>query len=250
MRMHTFYIRLAGIDISITCNYKETKEFCREYLIEEPAQAPVKVLITLAELGLEREKVDKEYGADAIQFSNAYLETLAVYRQIAEQTPAYGVILFHGSVIAVDNKAYLFTAPSGTGKSTHTGLWRELLGARAFMVNDDKPLLKLCEDGSVIAFGTPWDGKHHLSRNVGVPLKGVCILSQGKENHIKRVGGAEAFPTILQQTYRPVKRPDVMKQTLDILNHILEIGVWKLECNISTEAARLSYETMSGEELL
>lgn len=248
--MYTFFIRLAEIDIEITCNYKSTKEFCKDYLIETPSEPSVQVIITPENLCLEREKADKEYGAESTQFSDAYLETLAVYRQIATQMPAYGVVLFHGSVIAVDEECYLFTAPSGTGKSTHTRLWRELLGRRAFMVNDDKPLLKLEEDGSITAYGTPWDGKHRLSRNIGVRLKGICILSQGKENSICRVSQAEAFPTILQQAYRPVNRPDVMKQTLDILNHIMGVGVWHLACNISEEAARLSYETMSGKEIL
>ncbi len=248
--MHTFYIRLAEIDVRVTCNFEATKEFCKDYLIEEPAEILVQVKVSPDDLLLEREKAEKEYGDDAVMFSDAYLETLAVYRQIAEQTPAYGVILFHGSVIAVDGEGYLFTAPSGTGKSTHTRLWRELFGDRAFMVNDDKPLLKVCEDGNVVAYGTPWDGKHRLSRNVGVSLKGICILAQGKENHISEVKAGEAFPTILQQTYRPISRPEVIKQTLDILDHIMGVGIWRLECNISAEAAKLSYETMSGKEVL
>lgn len=248
--MHTFFIRLAGRDIKITCNHEETKLFCKDYLIDEQKEPSVCVLVTPGDLQLERQKTDEEYGSAAGQFSDAYLETLAVYRQIAAQMPAYGILLFHGSVIAVDGEGFLFTAPSGTGKSTHTRLWRELFGERAFMVNDDKPLLKVCEDGSVIAYGTPWDGKHRLSRNTGVPLRGICILAQGKENRICKQSQAEAFPTILQQTYRPVNQPDVMKQTLDILNQIMDVGIWKLECTISEEAARLSYETMSGKEIL
>lgn len=248
--MHTFFIRLAGIDVKITCNHEETKIFCKDYLIDAQKEPSVCVLVTPEDLQLERQKTDKEYGPAAARFSDAYLETLAVYRQIASQMPAYGILLFHGSVIAVDGEGFLFTAPSGTGKSTHTRLWRELFGERAFMVNDDKPLLKVCVDGSVIAYGTPWDGKHRLSRNTGVPLKGICILAQGKENRICKKSQGEAFSTILQQTYRPVNQPDVMKQTLNILNHIMDVGVWHLTCNISMEAVKLSYEAMSGKGIL
>ena len=97
---------------------------------------------------------------------------------------SYDTILFHGSVIAVDGIGYLFTAKSGTGKSTHTRLWREYFGDRAAMVNDDKPLLKIT-DSSVIAYGTPYNGKHRLGTNISVPLKAICILTRAADNHIE-----------------------------------------------------------------
>lgn len=248
--MEHFFVRLAEIDVEVKCNYASTKEFCKQYIVEQPIDVKCKVCISPENILLERQKAEKEYGENAVQFSEAYLETLAVYRQIATQMPAHGVILVHGSVIAVDDEGYLFTAPSGTGKSTHSRLWRETFGDRAYMVNDDKPLLRLNEDGSVIVYGTPWDGKHRLSNNVGVPLKGICVLAQGKENHIRKMGITEVFSTILQQVYRPKDRTDVMRQTLDILNHLLKVGIWRLECTISKEAVRLSYEAMSGKELV
>ena len=80
-----------------------------------------------------------------------------IYRKIADALVDDGVILYHGSVIAVDGQGYLFTAKSGTGKSTHTALWRELFGERAVMVNDDKPLLRV-KDDQVTVYGTPWNG--------------------------------------------------------------------------------------------
>ena len=104
-----------------------------------------------------------------------YLETLAVCRRIAERMPEHDTFLFYGSCIAVDGAGYVFTAKSGTGKSTHTRLWREMLGVRAVMVNDDKPLIRIADDGSVI-YDPPWDCNHHLSHNIAVPLKAICIL--------------------------------------------------------------------------
>ena len=80
----------------------------------------------------------------------------------------------------MDGQAVLFTAKSGTGKSTHTKLWRDLFGERAVMVNDDKPLLRILKDG-VLVCGTPWDGKHRLSTNCALPLKAICILERGKK---------------------------------------------------------------------
>ena len=83
----------------------------------------------------------------------------------------------------MDGAAYLFTAPSGTGKSTHTRLWREVFGDRVWMINDDKPMLRISEN-LVTAYGTPWNGKHHISRNASAPLKAIVQLNRGKENII------------------------------------------------------------------
>lgn len=155
-----------------------------------------------SDIEYEREKSaleDRKEGLPIRNFPDSYLETLAVYRKFAENLLAYDTVLFHGSVVAVDGIGYLFTAKSGTGKSTHTRLWREYFGERAVMVNDDKPLLQVTENG-VIVYGTPWDGKHHLSNNISVPLKAICILTRAEENHIesnfKFNGISDAFTTV------------------------------------------------------
>ncbi|MBQ8845894.1 MAG: hypothetical protein IJ006_01995, partial [Lachnospiraceae bacterium] len=198
-----FCIRLADTAIRIDPMFDYIREYCRDYLADEPAVFAVRV--EPGDIAFERERsakeAEREGRANGI-YSDAYLETLAVYRKIAEQMLAYDTLLFHGSVIAVDGAGYLFTAKSGTGKSTHTRLWRERFGDRAVMVNDDKPLLKVTED-SVIAYGTPWDGKHRLSTNCSVPLKAICILTRSEENRIEEILPGEAYQMLLQQTYRP-----------------------------------------------
>ena len=146
--------------------------------------------------------------------ADAYIETLAVYRKIAEQMPTYDTVLFHSSAVAVDGAAYLFAAKSGTGKSTHARLWRELLGDRAIMINDDKPLLRITDAGATV-FGTPWNGKHRLGTNGSAPVRAICVLERGVQNNIERIGPKEAYPIL---------------------------------CNMEPEAARLSYETMKGNE--
>ena len=158
----------------------------------------------------------------------------------------YNTFLFHGSAIAVDDKAYLFTAKSGTGKSTHTRLWREYFGERALMVNDDKPLLKVTEDG-VRVYGTPWDGKHRLSNNVSVPLKAICILTRDEVNHIEEISLEEAYQMLLQQTYRPSDKGAVI-QTLKLLDLLKEhVKFYRLGCNMESDAAKVAYFGMNGE---
>jgi len=179
-------------------------------------------------------------------FTDAYLETLSLYRRITEKLADFGVILFHGSAIAVDGEAYLFTAKSGTGKSTHTRLWRETFGERAVMVNDDKPLIAIRDNG-VTVYGTPWNGKHKLGANISAPLKAICILERSPQNRITECEPMSEFPKILSQTYR-MNSPHFMQKTLALLDRLLHsVRVYRLGCNMNIEAATVAYNGMKGK---
>ncbi|MBR3160968.1 MAG: hypothetical protein IKF14_17930 [Atopobiaceae bacterium] len=204
------------------------------------------VRTTQDDIDFERSRSEAAASAatHATAFTDAYLETLAVYRKIAEVMPLRGVVLVHGSCVAVDGEAFLFCAPSGTGKSTHVRLWRELLGSRATMVNDDKPLVRVAATGA-IAYGTPWDGKHRLSSNMAVPLRAVCLLSRADENHIERVMTADAYTLLLRHVYRPLDA-EALVATLDLVDCLAaSVELWRLRCNMEKEAAQLSYAAMS-----
>ena len=267
--MKSFTIRLAGQYFTIcpVCDY--IREYCRDYIVADvtgqsgiadgdteytstgvgdiTTESVTRIRITQSDIDFEREKSAKEDIKEGIpirHFSDAYLETLAVYRKIADYLLSCDTLLFHGSVIAVDGEGYLFTAKSGTGKSTHTRLWREYFGERAVMVNDDKPLLHVTDSG-VTAYGTPWDGKHRLSTNIAVPLKGICILTRDIKNHIEQAESHAAYPMIVQQTNRSLSS-DGMKQTLSLIDRMLNVvPVYRLGCNMDIEAARVAYEGMN-----
>lgn len=238
--------KIGGKIIEINSIYEEVHTLCKDYVC---GQTPdFKVETSQSDIEYEREKSaaeDRKEGLPIRNFPDSYLETLAVYRKIAENMLAYDTILFHGSVVAVDGIGYLFTAKSGTGKSTHTRLWREYFGERAVMINDDKPLLQITENG-VLVHGTPWDGKHHLSSNISVPLKAICILTRSEENHIERISKSTAYPLLLQQTNRP-QNVLKMQKTLEILDRISDnIALYKLGCNMEIEAAEIAYNAMKG----
>lgn len=238
--------QIAGVRVRISSRFGLVHRLCADYLAQ--GEADISVDVGQADLAFERKRAaaQSEYdGSDPSGYSDPYIETLAVYRKIAEQLPLYDCVLMHGSCVAVDGSAYLFTAKSGTGKSTHTRLWRELLGERAVMVNDDKPILKVTDSG-VIAYGTPWDGKHRLSSNVAVPLKSVCVLQRGETNVIKRISVRDAYPVLLQQIYRPADAAALAK-TLTLIDKLTEkVGLFRLWCDISLDAARTSYDAMKG----
>ena len=245
--MITDNYRFADTNIRITSAYKKVHLLCEGYRTAEDAFA-FSVQPTQDDIDFERirsEREDLMNKQPIRRFPDSYFEELAVYRAIAERMPMRDTFLMHGSCIAVDGTAYLFTAKSGTGKSTHTRLWRQLFGNRAVMVNDDKPLIGITENGA-IAYGTPWDGKHRLSTNIAVPLKSVCILERAEKNSIVRITGREAYPMLLQQIYRPLDA-DAMKQTIRLIDRLIStVDLWRLGCNMDPEAAKVASEAMKG----
>ncbi len=245
--MEKFYVRLADKVVAVSANYETTKVFCKDYILnQEPSDIDIEIDIAMKDIADER-VLAKD--TECALFSDQYLEMLVLHRFVSQQLTKFGTVLFHGSAIAVDDEVYLFTAPSGTGKSTHTRLWRERFGERASMVNDDKPFLHLNADGSITVFGTPWNGKHRLGTNVAKPLKAICILAQAPENKIRRLSPKEALQPIYLQTFWMNSDPEMVKDTLEVLAGIMQYPIWELECNISQEAVTLSYEAMSEKRM-
>ena len=153
--------KIADKRIEIISLYEKVHNYCKDY--RDEGIPDFTVITTQADIDHERERSVR---ADISQEpSDDYLEELAVYRKIAERMPMYDTFLLHGSAVAVDGMCYLFTARSGTGKSTHTKLWRRMLGSRAVMVNDDKPLLRVEENG-VTVFGTPYKSARRSTRDM------------------------------------------------------------------------------------
>ena len=151
-------MKLAGIAFEVNCSYYSTKEYCASYFTED---APLFVL------NITQEDIEHEHSLLDYPASAPYAEQLALYRAICEKLCAYDIFLLHGSAIAVDGETYIFIAPSGTGKSTHTALWRKALQGQhdIVMVNDDKPLIQVTKNG-VFACGTPWSGTYGLNTDV------------------------------------------------------------------------------------
>lgn len=221
--------------------FEDTHILCADYLCNGTAEFNIKTAIE--DIEFEREKGRQNEETKDIAFPDGYLETSAVYRKLCLKLLEYDIILFHGSAVVVDGEAYLFTAKSGTGKSTHTRLWLEKFSERAFIINDDKPLIKITNDSAVI-YGTPWDGKHRISRNTSAPLKAVCILKRGKENNITQMDKQAAMPTILQQTNRP-KNAALLLDTIALADKLADrVKIYELYCNISPQAADVAYDAM------
>lgn len=245
--MTDFVIGIAGRMVGVRVFFETTRIFCEEYLCDETPDFSVEM--TEEDIVAERgnmAKLDQQDGVPIRDFSDAYLETIALHRKVAEGLFAYDTMMFHGSVVAVDGAGYLFAAKSGTGKSTHTRLWRQMLGRRAVMINDDKPMLRM-EDDHVLAYGTPWNGKHRLSTNTCVPLRAICLLERSEENSICPISVKEALVALLQQSNRPAD-PAKMPKYLELLDRLAQgVRFYRLRCNMEPEAAQVAYQIMSEE---
>ena len=232
--------KIADVVFDAQIKYRYTYDVCKEYLYDGEQPPAFCAEITDEDISFEL--------VNAPDFPRPYAESLALFRKLCEYclNNADGLI-FHSSAVMVDGQAYLFTAPSGTGKSTHTRLWRELLGDRAVMINDDKPIIR-CIDGEFYVYGTPWTGKHNLGTNARAKVKAICKIYQAKENVIKKASAQEMLFTILNQTLRPNEemRMDILLGLVDKM--LRKVDLYSLGCNISLDAAKLSYETMSKGE--
>jgi len=240
--------RIAGHVFTFDTIYENVHQLCRDYRSDE--QSEYQIVTTPEDIKKEEAATIKECSLENVPFNPLPLgvyEMMAVYLKVADTLFQHGMILCHGSTLAVDNCAYMFIAKSGTGKSTHSKMWRELFGSKVTMVNDDKPLVHITDNG-VTAFGTPWNGKHHLGNNVAVPLKGICILRRGEKNTIRQISISEAYPMLLQQVYRLSGR-DNAKKEMELIDRMADfVKFYEMTCNISTEAAEMAYKEMHKGE--
>ena len=243
--MAAFRISIAGRVFAVRSLFESTRDYCCRYLTEKEAEFAVTV--TPEDLAFEQAQLYAEAleeGMRVRKFTDPFLERAAIQRKVAEALFPFGTLMLHGSTVAVDEEAYLFTAKCGTGKSTHTRLWREAFGDRATMVNDDKPFLQITETG-VTAWGSPWSGKHGLDANITAPLKGICILQRGKENRIRRIEPREALPMLQKQGYQPLD-PAQLPRYQQLVSVLAEkTPLWQMECNKDIQAALVSYGAMS-----
>lgn len=150
----------------------------------------------------------------------------------------------HASAVMLGGKAYLFSANSGTGKSTHTEKWCRLFGAK--YLNDDKPALRRI-DGTWFAYGTPWSGKHDLSSPEGAPLGGIAFLKRGQENSIRAMPAVDAVKYFMSQSLWRLEDKVSMEKQLVLVDDILrKIPIWELTCRNDDAAAFVSRDAMVG----
>ncbi len=232
--------RFAGLYVEMEARYDMLKRRSAKYSASENAKPDI--IINLPETVLS------DYQAALKSLTLEECEYMAIGTYFSYRLLDRGAAMLHSSAVAYEGRAYLFSAPCGTGKSTHTALWKERFGSdNVKIINDDKPAVFI-ESDRAYAWGTPFSGKNDISENEGYPIAGICFIEQGAGNIIRRIMPSEAFPLLLSQTVRPANEEGADK-FFSFANSLLKnVPIWKMTCNMSSEAAMVSYTAMKPKE--
>ncbi len=236
-----FIYKIADIVFSADIRYKHTYSVMKDYLAPEGAKPEFSFKIT--DEDLMQEKSLSPYTLPEYAY-----ESTAVYRKfIYVALEKYDAFFFHCSSISVDGQGVMFTAKSGTGKSTHRNLWLKNFGDRVTVINDDKPIIRKVK-GKYYIYGTPWQGKENCGANIKVPAKALCFLSRSKENYIGPIDTISVISKALNQTVRP-KAPKLMSNLLDLFDGFLkQVDTYDLGVNMNDDAAIIAYNGIFGEK--
>ena len=237
-------MKIAGHTARVQTLFESTPQYFRAYLTDEPPT--LFFTVTREELTAEQNRLKEEAIREGMRtrvFPDPFLERSVLQQKFAQALLPHDILLLHGSTVAAEGKAYLFTAKCGTGKSTHTRLWRQLLGDRAVMVNDDKPFLRFAPEG-VLACGSPWSGKHGLDSNITVPLGGICILERGSENRIRPMSAHEALPFLLTQCDPPEDAAQLPQYHRLMEELVGRVPLWHMQCTKDLSAAQTAFDAM------
>ena len=246
--INSFRVIIGGKKIEIKHQYQKVYNQCKdymadfarpEYVIPYSPEFAVKIsnIIDKPEFNIRLKKV-------AVTLDPAVLEAWSICFLIAHKMLEVDTLLMHGAVVALDNKAYIFIASSGTGKTTHILNWKKIF-PETVIINGDKPLINT---SNRLVYGTPWCGKEGYNTNTSAPLAGIISLERGKDNSIKPISFHEMLPILLQQTYIPMERVLALK-AYSLIGNLKDVHCYKLMCNMKEESALVAYEGIKANEI-
>lgn len=244
---NTYYFKivLAGKKIEIECIYKSIFYQCRDYLskFDEPDIIVKSTIQDIYQEALRSKRLQRSISAsdDGVGTDFIGLEPVIVYKKVANAMIAYNTLVIHGAAIAINDSCYIFTAPSGTGKTTHIQNWLKMI-PNSFVVNGDKPLVNVKEK---IVYGSPWCGKEGLNTNTSVPLAGIIALERGRSNKISQVRFKDMLPTYFRQIYFP-DNPEIAVKAYQLIEHLKDVPCYRLTCNMEEQSAIVSYYGLCG----
>ena len=160
-------------------------------------------------------------------------------------TVNYGTLLFHSSAVEYKGRAYLFLGKSGTGKSTHSRMWLNTLNDVTLM-NDDHPIVRIWENGNVIAYGSPWSGKTHCYKNIQAPLGGIIRIIRAPHNKAVRLSPIQSYASVMtSSTGLTWEKSFADSRDATLQQIISRIPCWNMECLPNEEAAKVCAEAVT-----
>ena len=237
--------RIADFNIDLKGIYTRLRDMCEEYRCDDAESIDFSIHTTNEDVDSERERAKTQdlYNNER----ESILETWAAYRKIVAEVLKRNAFLMHGVAIEHEGRGYIFTAASGTGKTTHVKLWKEAFGdENVTIINGDKPILRFLDD-KVYAYGTPWNGKEHYGTTGRTAIDGVCFLKRGEKNAIRRITTEEAVPLMFSQIMI-ADSTDLARQ-LELVDMFFEkVPAYILECNMDVSAAVVAKSALTEKD--
>lgn len=233
-----FLFSVAGLNVRVNNLYPETEEKCAAYKIAPDSAYDLSIGMTPEQIRAAQEFMKKTCREE---LSPGKAEAEFIHMDLYRQLFEFDAFRMHGVAIEKGGNAYIFTAPSGYGKTTHASLWEKAFDD-ARIINGDNPIMRL-RDGVFYAYGSPFCGKEGYNVNTCAPLKGICYLQRSKENRIERMEPTMAFGQLMHEYEAYAHRQ--MEQAIKICSQLVEqVSVYRLFCNREMEAARIAFEGM------
>ena len=233
-----FLFSVAGLNVRVDNLYPETEEKCAAYRIESDTAYDLTISMTQGQIAAAQKYMKDRFGQ---MLSLGQAEAEFIHLDLYRQLFAFDAFRMHGVAVEKGGEAYIFTAPSGYGKTTHAGLWVQAF-EDARIINGDNPIIRL-KDGVFYAYGSPFCGKEGYHVNTGMPLKGICYLQRSIENRIERMEPFMAFGQLMHEY--EVFTHKQMEQATKVCNQLVEqVPAYRLFCNKEIDAARVAFEGM------
>lgn len=220
--------------------YESLKKIAQPFIYEGEKEADIVIGVNDARIRSLLSEMTQDSDLDDA-------EGLAVSSEFSRKVIRFHTMLIHSSALILDGKAYLFSAGSGVGKSTHTQLWLSRFGDRVHIMNDDKPVVRICDEG-VFACGTPFDGGSGIALNESYPLGAIIFLERGERNAVRIPGSKEIIQRLYFQTARLVGERTAVKMLENFDGLIAKAKFLVLTCNTDIAAADVAYNAIKNLE--
>ncbi len=236
--MHQFRVKIADVVFLIEANYPESEVFFSSFLTEEPETDIIRV--DASEIDACRQKYPL--------FTNAMGEKAVLKKKMDQLLVRYQAFSIHASALSYQGNAYMFTALSGVGKSTHTQRWCEAFGNKVQIINDDRPYIRIVGN-QAYAFSHPQAGKHNRYNNISCPIKVIGKIVRDKENKVRRLSKAEFYPFLVQQVFKTDK-PQLTRRIIELVSSAMDqISLYEIHCNLDIDAGARICQLLNTDHL-
>lgn len=238
--MRNINISLADISIALEVVYDETVQRFKEYLTDK---TPLyNLVMTVERIAEEFLLLHQEY--PMYKYTVIDAEFNAIYRDLTEILMEKDAFVFHALMIGLDNDGYVFTAPSGIGKSTHGKLWTEVFKDKVQIINGDKPILRIV-NGCLYGYGSPWKGKENIGINSHVQIKSICHIVRGVNNKIHLIDNkVDSLDWFLKQLMLKNREKYLQCMLAWFKTIVKQVDLFELECNTEKSAVIVAYQAM------